>query len=172
MRQNFQGNYSPKPPTLYAAPSIPQDVPCYRILEGKGCFLDDIMFFPGDIVTWTEEPNKDMEPLNELAKEATKGFFDEREKLAREASAAKGTRYIPLRRPIEEERELNNSESRRVELIKGDGGVPVMGARRKPGRPPMASKVEMGGVEQRPIANLARNQKQVANSVKDTNIDA
>lgn len=169
MRQNFQGNYSPKPPTIYAPPVIPQDVPCYRILEGKGVFLDDVMFFPGDIVTWSEEPNKEMEPLNDLAKEATKAFFDDREELAKAASLAKNMRYIPLRRPVEEERALNNSEARRVELIKGDGGVPVMGARKR-GRP-KAERVEMAGVEQRPIADLARAGKLAANAVKDTGID-
>jgi len=166
MRQNFQGNYSPLPPKMYAAPIIPQDVPCYRILEGKGCFLDDIMFFPGDIVTWTEEPNKEMEPLNELAKKAMNAFFDDREKLAKAASAAKGMRYIPLRRPIEEERELNTSEARRVELIKGDGGVPVMGARKR-GRP-KANKLDATGIEQKPIADLARAGKNAANSVSDS----
>jgi hypothetical protein len=166
MRQNFQGQYSPKPPTLYAAPAIPQDVPCYRILAGKGVFLDDFMFFEGDIVTWPDEPNKEMEPLNDLAREATTAFFDERERLAQIASAAKGTRYIPLRRPIEEEREMNSADARRVELIKGDGGVPVMGARKK-GRPKV-EKVDMGGIAQKPIADLARAGKNAANSVMDS----
>lgn len=163
MRQNFQGNYSPLPPKMYSAPSIPQDVACYRIL--KPCFLDDIMFFEGDIVTWQEEPNKEMEPLNDLAKKATNAFFDDREALAKAASAAKGTKYIALRRPIEEERELNNSESRRVELIKGDGGIPVMGARKR-GRP-KAEKVQLSGSEEKPIVDLARKGKEIANAVRD-----
>lgn len=167
MRQNFQGNYSPLPPKMYSPPSIPQDVPCYRILEGKGVFLDDVMFFPGDIVTWTEEPNKEMEPLNALATKAMNAFFDDREKLAKAASLKKGVRYIPLRRPVEEERALNSSEARRVELIKGDGGIPVMGARRKPGRPAKAQKLEVQGTEEKPIADLARKNKQIANSVRD-----
>lgn len=164
MRPNFQGGLSPLPPRQYAAPAVPQDVACYRIL--KPCFLDDIMFFEGDIVTWQEEPNKEMEPLNDIAKAATKEFFDDREKLAKAASAVKGTRYIPLRRPVEEERELNTLESRRVELIKGDGGVPVMGARKR-GRP-KAVKVDLGGVEERPVMDLVR----AANKTKDLGIDA
>ncbi len=168
MRQNFQGQYSPLPPKMYSPPTIPQDVACYRIL--KPCFLDDIMFFEGDIVTWQEEPNKEMEPLNQLAKDATNTFFDSREKLAIEAAAKKGMRYIPLRRPIEEERELNTSEARRVELIKGDGGIPVMGARKR-GRP-KAAKVEISATEERPIVDMARAAKKVANSVRDSKIDA
>ncbi len=164
MRQNFQSALSPLPPKMYAAPVVPTDVPCYRIL--KPCFLDDIMFFEGDIVTWREEPNKEMEPLNDLAKEATNAFFDSREELAKIASAKKGTKYIPLRRPIEEERELNTAEARRVELIKGDGGVPVMGARKR-GRP-AAEKLTLSGVQEKPIADLAaRAGRDAANAVKD-----
>ena len=153
MRPNFQGQYSPSPPKMYGAPSVPQNVPCYRILEGKGVFLDDIMFFPGDVVTWSEEPNKDMEPLNDLARQAITKFFDERESLAKAASASKGMRYIPLRRPIEEERELNSSEVRRAELVKGDGGIPVMGAKKKGGH--KASRVDTSGVQEKPIVDLA-----------------
>lgn len=167
MRPNFQGALSPLPPKMYSAPAIPQEVACYRIL--KPCFLDDVMFFEGDIVTWGEEPNKEMEPLNELAKQATRDFFDDREKLAKAASAAKGTRYIPLRRPIEEERELNTSEARRVELIKGDGGIPVMGARKR-GRPKV-ERVEVSGFEQKPIIDLARVGKQEANNTKDLGLE-
>lgn len=170
MRQNFQGNYSPLPPKMYSAPVIPQDRPCYRILEGKGVFLDDVMFFPGDIVTWTEEPNKEMEPLNDLAKEATNKFFDDREELARAFSASKGNRYIPLRRPIEEEREMNTAEARRVELVKGDGGIPVMGARKR-GRPKV-EKLDVSPIEQRPITNIARVGKREANKVKDLGFDS
>lgn len=168
MQRNFQGALSPLPPKMYSPPAIPQDTACYRIL--KPCFLDDIMFFEGDIVTWDEEPNKEMEPLNALAKEATKEFFDSREELAKAASAAKGTRYIPLRRPIEEERELNTADARRVELIKGDGGVPVMGARKR-GRP-KAQKVDISGAEEKPIANLARRGKKAANSITDIDLDS
>jgi hypothetical protein len=163
MRQNFQGALSPLRPKTYSQPAVPQDVACYRIL--KACYLDDIMFFEGDIVTWSEEPNKEMEPLNQLAKEATNEFFDKCEKLAIEASKIKGTRYIPLRRPIEEERELNSSDKRRVELIKGDGGIPVMGARRDRAK---ASKVDISGGDQKPIMDLAG--KKAANAVKDSGI--
>lgn len=155
MRANFQGNYSPAPPKMYGAPIIPQDRPVYRIL--KPCFLDDVMYFEGDIVAWAEEPNKEMEPLNDLAKEATNAFFDDREELAKAASAKKGVRYIPLRRPVEEERELNTMESRRVELIRGDGGVPVMGARKR-GRP-KAERIDINGVEEKPIADLTQKGK-------------
>ncbi len=149
MRPNFQGNLSAVPPKQYATPIVRQDRPAYRIL--KECFLDDVMYFEGQMVYWDEEPNKEMEPLNDLAREAIAEFFDSRELLAKEASAAKGMRYIPLRRPVSEERELNTMESRRVELIKGDGGVPVMGARKR-GRP-KAERIDASGVEEAPIVD-------------------
>lgn len=163
MRQNFQGALSPLPPKMYSPPPIPQDRPCYRIL--KPCFLDDVMYFEGDIVTWLEEPNKEMEPLNDLAKEATNAFFDNRQELSERASKAKGRKYAPLRRPIEEAKALNTLEARRVELIKGDGGIPVMGARKR-GRP-KAEKLEVSPLEQRPIADLARAGRNAANAIKD-----
>lgn len=156
MRPNFQGAMSPMPPRAYAQPVVQQDRPAYRIL--KECFLDDVMFFPDQLVYWDEEPNKEMEPLNDLAKAATKKFFDDREELAKKASELKGTRYIPLRRPIEEERALNTSESRRVEIIKGDGGVPVMGARKR-GRPKV-ERIDESGVEERPIADLTHRKSE------------
>lgn len=170
MQRNFSGSLSPLPPKMYSAPTIPQDRPVYRILAGKGVFLDDIMFFEGDIVIWDEEPNKEMEPLNDLAKAATNKFFDDREELARAHSLSKGTKYIPGRRPIEEERALITAESRRVELIKGDGGIPVMGARKR-GRP-RAEKLDASGIEEKPIADLTRSGKKAANSVRDSNLDS
>lgn len=158
MRPNFQGTMSPIPPRAYVQPSVRQDRPAYRIL--KECFLDDVMFFPDQLVYWDEEPNKEMEPLNDLAKDAINAFFDDREKLAREASTKKGVRYIPMRRPIEEERALNTSESRRVEIIKGDGGVPVMGARRR-GRPKV-ERIDNSGTEEKPIADMTKAGKRAA----------
>ncbi len=152
MRPNFQGSMSPLPPKMYAPPVVRQDRPAYRIL--KECFLEDVMYFEGQMVYFDDEPNKEMEPLNELAREATKEFFDSREKLAKEASAAKGMRYIPLRRPVQEERDLNSADARRVELIKGDGGVPVMGARKR-GRP-KAEKIEVSPFEEQPIADTSK----------------
>ncbi len=163
MRANFQGNYSPLPPKQYSAPNVGNERPAYRIL--KMCFLDDRACFEGELVYWDEEPNKEMEPLNELARTAMNAFFDNREELARAASAAKGVKYIPLRRPIEEERALNSADARRVEIIKGDGGVPVMGARKR-GRPKVES-VQISGVEEAPIADPARVGRNAANAVRD-----
>ena len=150
MRPNFQGAMSPMPPVNYAMPNVRQDRPAYRIL--KMCFLDDRACFEGELVYWDEEPNKEMEPLNDLAKKATNAFFDSREELAKAHSAAKGNKYIPLRRPIEEERDFNSAEARRVEIIKGDGGVPVMGARKK-GRPKVES-IDTSGPQAMPITDL------------------
>lgn len=163
MRQNFQGALSPLPPKMYSPPAIPQNVACYRVL--KPVFLDDTMYFEGDIVTWTEEPNSEMEPLNDLAMAASKKFFDKCEELGKLASALRNTLYVALQRPYEKTRESANSEARRVELIKGDGGVPVMGARKR-GRP-KAQKLEVSPLAERPIANLAKTEKEIANSISD-----
>lgn len=152
MRPNFQGAMSPMPPRAYAQPSVANDRPAYRIL--KECFLDDIMFFPDQLVYWDEEPNQEMEPLNELARDAHNKFLDKIEEAGQRASAAKGMLYVALKRPEGEARAMSTSESRRVEIIKGDGGVPVMGARKR-GRP-KAQRIEDTGVEEKPIADLTR----------------
>ncbi len=157
MRPNFSGAMSPAPPKQFTMPNVGQDRPAYRIL--KECFLDDRMCFPDELVYWDEEPNKEMEPLNDLAKAASKAFFDDREELAKIASMKKGVRYIPLRRPVEEERELNTAEARRVEIIKGDGGVPVMGARKR-GRPKI-ERIDTSGVEEKPIADFTKKGKKL-----------
>lgn len=167
MRQNFQGALSPIPPKIYSPPAIPQDVACYRIL--KPCYLDDNMYFEGDIVTWTEEPNSEMEPLNDLAREAMDEFFDKCEEFGRAASAVKGMLYVALQRPTQEKRDINSSERRRVEIIKGDGGIPVMGAR-KVGRPAKAQKLDVSPHEQKPVADLARAGRQAANAVRDSKV--
>lgn len=170
MRHNFSSELSPIPPKMYAAPAIPQDVPCYRVL--KQCFLDDTMFFEGDIVTWLDEPNIEMEPLNELAQKASDDFFDKCEALGREAAAKNGKMYAALNRPFSNDRKLNTSANRRVELIKGDGGVPVMGARKGPGRPPKAQKLEVSSMENKPIADMARKGRKAANAVTDSKLDS
>jgi len=170
MRHNFQSDLSPVPPKMYAAPEIPKNVACYRIL--RPCFLDDIMFYEGDVVTWSEEPNSEMEPLNDLARKASDAFFDKCEELGKLAAKEKGKSFVPVQRPFSERRRNNTAETRRVELVKGDGGVPIMGARKGPGRPPKAQKLEVSKIEQKPVSDLARTGKAAANAVKDNKIDS
>ena len=132
MRQNFQGALSPVPPVVYSAPAVRQDRAAYRILTP--CFLEDTMYFEGQMVYWDEEPNSEMEPLNDLARKASKKFFDERDELGKLASASKNRLYVNLQRPFTDDPEKNTLQNRRPELKRGDGGVPVMGARKR-GRP-------------------------------------
>lgn len=153
---------SPVPQTTYAMPSIPQDVAVYRIL--KPCYLDDSYVIQGDIVSWDREPNKEMEPLNEMAKEATNAFFDKLDACGQASSAKNGMKYVPMRRPVEEEIAMTNSANRRVEIIKGDGGVPIMGAKKR-GRPSL-QKLNIGIQKQeQPIRNISKAKD--ANSVHD-----
>jgi len=155
MRPNFGGQYSPTPPKPQVDPVISQDRAAYRIL--KECFLDDIMFFPGQLVYWDEEPNKEMQPMNGMAKKASNAFFDKCEREGQKKAAKNSMRYVPLRRPVEEDRALANADLRRVEIVKGDGGVPVMGARKR-GRP-KAEAITNLGVEVTPIVDADRKSK-------------
>lgn len=156
----MRSEFSPVPRQAYATPSIPQDVAVYRIL--KACYLDDCYCVQGDIVSWDREPNKEMEPLNDMAKVMTSEFFDKLDSLGKEASAKNGMKYVPLRRPVEEDKAMNTSASRRVEIIKGDGGVPIMGAKKR-GRPAV-QKLNVGVQKpEQPVRSLAKD----ANSAKD-----
>lgn len=149
----MRSEFSPVPQASYAMPTIPQDVPVYRVL--KPCYLDDCYCVQGDIVSWDREPNKEMEPLNDMAKVMTSEFFDKLDELGKEASAKNGMKYVPLRRPVEEDKAMNSAANRRVEIIKGDGGVPIMGARKR-GRPAV-QKLNIGAQKQeQQVRNLSK----------------
>ena len=149
----MRSEFSPVPQQSYAMPAIPQDVPVYRIL--KPVYLDDCYCVAGDIVSWDREPNKEMEPLNDMAKVMTSEFFDQLDALGTAASAKNGMKYVPLRRPVEEDKAMNSAASRRVEIIKGDGGVPIMGAKKR-GRPAV-QKLNVGIPKpEQTIRNMAK----------------
>jgi hypothetical protein len=124
--------------------NIPQDRPAYRILEGSFFGPDDHLYKEGECIVFDDEPNEQMEPLNDLAREAMNTYLTKLDKLA-QAVAEKNGRSFASRRPTLEESMANaHQEARRVELISGDGGVPLMGAKRGRGRPRIE---KLGGEE-------------------------
>src|ERR1035437_2055023 len=156
MRKDFGGNLSPVPMVPMMAPRIPDDQPCYRIL--KPCFLAGEYCVEGEIIVWTQEPNKEMEPLNDLAHEATMAFFDNLDECGKKVAAQRNTRYVPLRRPVADDIALNTAAARRPEIKKGDGGIPVFAHEGKKKGIPSIKKLRTGLVQEQAIKEFTKRE--------------
>lgn len=143
--------------------TIPQDVPVYKIKEGK-FFADDELYEAGSVIAWPEEPNLEMEPLNSMARENMRAYIQKLDKHGAEAAAKAGKAYVSLENAFENAHALAQQEGRRVTLLNGTQEVPLMGGSRR-GRP-KARKVTSDGVEE---ANISNNNKHSLNSSKVVN---
>lgn len=114
---------------------IPDDRPAYRILDPNGFFgPNDHLYSEGDCIIFDDEPNENFEPLNALARERMSAYFDKLDELARKAAEKHGREYAGRARTLEDAVAIASQDARRVQLIDGDGGVPLMGAKKR-GRP-------------------------------------
>ena len=114
---------------------IPQDRPAYRILSPNGFFgPDDHLYVEGDCIVFEDEPNEDMEPLNDVAREKLKVYLQKLDDLGREAAAKAGRAYAGRARSLDEALATAREDARRIQLVEGDGGRPLMGAKKR-GRP-------------------------------------
>ena len=112
---------------------IPSDRPAYRILTAFWG-PDDHLYQEGDCIFFDGEPNEDMEPLNELARDRLNAFFDKLDNHARKLAEKAGKEYTGrprLEAALATARELANAEARQVQLVKDGPGVPLMGAKNK-----------------------------------------
>lgn len=110
--------------------SIPSDRPVYRILATAGFFgPDDHLYEEGDIIVFLDEPNDEMEPMNDLAREKQHAYFDKLDALAKAAAEKAGRQYAGRARSLDEAIAIASQDARRVQLVRGDGGVPLMGAK-------------------------------------------
>ncbi len=116
-----------QPPVRNFQPTvIPQDVPVYRIKEGK-FFADDELYEEGSIIVWPEQPNLEMEPLNDLALKALTDYVTHLDDCGRAAAKKAGKMYISLADALSNSYALANQEGRRVTLLNGKQEVPLMG---------------------------------------------
>lgn len=109
--------------------NIPQDIPVYRILTN---FFgpDDHLYVEGDIIQFSGIPNEEMEPLNDLAREAQTDYFEKLEEEAKKAAEKAGRSFIGRPKTVEEAINLAREDSRRTQLTPGGAGVPIMGAKK------------------------------------------
>ena len=132
--------YNTPPRQSFMPVVIPDDSPVYRIKEGK-FFADDELYEPGSVIIWHEEPNLEMEPLNEMARDNMRAYIEKLDTHGRAAAQAAGKAYVSLASAFENAHALAKQEGRRVELLNGTQEVPIMGGKRRSA--PKAQKVDL-----------------------------
>ena len=159
--------YSQPPIGSFQPTIIPDDVPVYRIKEGKFFGVDenmnDRLYEEGSIIAWNEEPNLEMEPLNEMAFDAMKAYVDKLDKYGKAAAEKAGKSYISLADAFDNAYALANQEGKRVTLLNGPREVPIMGAKRR-GRK-SAKSIEINRASAEPVHDLTG--KKSVNKIND-----
>lgn len=115
---------------------ITNDKPAYRILAERGFFADDTLWQAGVVIYYEDEPNEEMEPLNDKAREIMKEYLMKLDTFAEEVAKKTGKRFMGRAKTLDEALDNVREDARRVSLVQDgkDGGVPIMGAKRR-GRP-------------------------------------
>lgn len=117
--------------------SIPQDRPVYRL--GADFFgPDDTLYYgpcaahpDGQVIVWRGEPNEDMEPLNDLAREALTEYSSKLDRLAQEKAAKEGKTFLSRPRGKSAQLQETIRDAHRMRDIESIGGVkhtPLFGA--------------------------------------------
>lgn len=133
---------SPVPPSAPAAIVIPQDRPVYRIKSGKFFGPDDHLYEEGAVIAWTQEPNLEMEPLNQMAEENMVKYLKKLDKYGREVAEKTGKNYTSLADAHANAYDLAKQESKPFEHLNGKKQVPLMGAKKQVDS---IEKVELSG---------------------------
>lgn len=103
--------------------------PAYRILSEHGFFApNQHLYEQGDSIYFDGEPNEEMEPLNELAKEQLRKLFTKLDAAAELVAKKTGMSFAGRARSLDEALANATMIARETQLIKGGAGVPLMGA--------------------------------------------
>lgn len=123
--------------------------PAYRILSAHGFFADnDSLYTEGSTIYWEDEPNEEMEPLNEAAKQQMTVYLDKLDSLAKEAAAKRGVAFTGRPRTLDQALSLARQNEELKFKVRGaekdsfkvddyePADIPEVGnVKRKPGRP-------------------------------------
>lgn len=94
--------------------------PAYRVLDPNGFYSDnDTLYAEGDEIYFDGEPNDQMEPLNEVAKECLKTYLTKLDDEAREAAVKLGRPYNGRPRNLDGALELATALQRQQISIMG-----------------------------------------------------
>lgn len=110
--------------------AISETIPTYRQLNAKGFFCPEgYLIEEGEAFEFDGIPNEDMEPMNEPAR---KKLFTQLKFLdveAKKAAEKNGRQFISRTKNLDEMVFEASADARRLELRKGDGGIPLMGGK-------------------------------------------
>lgn len=126
---------------------IPQNVPVYRVREGK-FYADDRLFDEGKIIIWDEEPNKNLEPLNDMAIANYEAFLLKLDRAGHQAALAAGKGYASELDAFKNSMILAREEGKRVTVLNDGGRTPIMGGQKR-GKP-KATEIDIGAVHVEP----------------------
>lgn len=107
--------------------AISETIPTYRQLNPKGFFCPEgYLIEEGEAFEFDGTPNEDMEPLNEPAKKRLIAYLKVLEEEAKKVAAKNGRAYMGRLKNLDEMVFEASADARRLELRKGDGGIPLM----------------------------------------------
>lgn len=133
-----------QPPRQKIDPPIPQNKPVFRVLDEHGFFgPDDTLHPEGSLIVLHDAPNENMEPMNDLAREAYEAMLDGLEESSRKVAEANGRHFSG--RPRSKEEMINNAseDARR--------NVPILGVNRD-----ATSRIE--SVTPKPVSDVGADQ--------------
>ena len=118
---------SPVPPQRQAPVFIPQDRPVYR--AKNACFFYDTLLEEGKIFTWLEEPNLELEPLNDLATAAMDKYIAKMDDYGRKAAKAIGKAYKPISAGNKHPDDISAEDNNGLRVLNAKTQIPLMGAK-------------------------------------------
>lgn len=134
--------------------NIPEDRPVYRVLNVAGFFGPDSHLYPeGKIIAFMDEPNEEFEPMNKLARDAMEKYLNKLDKLGEAVAKKNGRQFAGRPRSLDGVIAVASEDMRRVSLVQGDGGVPLMGAQKT------NTGIEMIEVIKTPQTSIGQNKK-------------
>ncbi len=130
--------------------TIATDRPAYRILATAGFFGPDDNLYPeGSEIYYDDEPNEEMEPLNELAADRLNKYLEKLDKLAEETAKKAGRPFVGRPRNLDgsllmatevqkTEMSLMGAKKTNVSIDKVEKGEAPETGKRGRGRPRLA----------------------------------
>ena len=120
-------------PVQGAPVNIPDDVPVYRVGEGKFA-ADDELFMPGTIIAWEYAPAPDFTPLNALAMKKMREYLMYLDECGRKKAEKDGYAYVSMLEQFETNMAPPEDDGRKARVL--NSGAPqksILGKKR--GRP-------------------------------------
>ena len=107
-----------QPPRQYVPAVIPNDVPVYKVGDGK-FYVDDELLNEGAIITWEEEPNPNLIPMNKMAVDRMRAYLTQLDVYGEEKAKQDKKKYVPLLKQFNDRIAVASGENRRARVLNG-----------------------------------------------------